>query len=69
MPSAEELIKQREELQAQIDAALKQERAAVLEDVKNKIKLHGFTLTELRSVIKTRKPKSKAASKDKGATT
>ena len=65
MASAEELIKQRDALQEQIDAALKEERVAALVDVKNKIKLHGFTQTELRSVIKTRKRKSKATSKAK----
>ena len=62
MASAEELIKQRDALQEQIDAALKEERVAALVDVKNKIKLHGFTQTELRSVIKSRKRKLKDAS-------
>lgn len=67
MASAEELIKQRDALQEQIDAALKEERAAALIDVKNKIKLHGFTQTELRGVIKVRRRKSKVTSQAKDA--
>jgi hypothetical protein len=60
MSSAEELIKQRDELEKKIQAALKEERAVALEDVKAKIKLHKITATELKSVVQMRKRKPNA---------
>ena len=60
MANLAELVQQREELDAKIAEALKEERAEDLAYVKEKIKLHSFTMTELRSVIKTRKRKAKA---------
>jgi len=57
MSNAADLIKQRDELNEKIDTALKSERATALSDVRAKIKLHKFTLTELRSVVKMRKRK------------
>jgi hypothetical protein len=60
MVDVKDLMKQRDVMDAQIKAALKEQRAADLKDVLEKCKLHGFTATEMKSAIKTRKRKPNA---------
>ena len=64
MARAEEIMVQIDQLTKELEAAKLEDRAEALIDVKMKIKLYGFTATELRSVIKRRKttkPAAKAA--------
>jgi uncharacterized protein (UPF0335 family) len=60
MVDVEDLIKQRDAMEVQIKEALKEQRADDLKDVLAKCKRHGFTATEMKSAIKTRKRKPKA---------
>jgi hypothetical protein len=57
----EEKIQQQKKLQAEIDALKAKSKEADLEKVKELIKLHGFTATNLRSVLK-KKPASSTTS-------
>jgi len=59
MANLAELVKQREKLDEEIEKARKDARADDLAQVKETIKLHSFTLTELRSAITMRKRKRK----------
>ena len=59
MATVEELLKQKEELEAAIAEAMKAEREEVVKDVRKKIKDYNITATELRGVIKTRKRTAK----------
>lgn len=66
MEDLDALLAQQAELAARIDEAKKANRTAVVERVKKDIKEYAITVTELRSVLKTRKRKaaSDAASTD-----
>lgn len=64
MSRVEELTKQKEELEKQLEAAKKEERDEALQTVRKLCKLHEFTPTDLRSYLKTRK-RGKAKAKTK----
>ena len=53
----EDKLQEQKKLQAEIDALKAKSKEADLEKVKDLIKLHGFTQTNLRSVVK-KKPAS-----------
>jgi hypothetical protein len=59
MATFEELLKQKQEIEAALEEAMKREREDVVRDVRKKIKDYNITATELRGVIKTRKRTSK----------
>lgn len=61
MANLEDLINQRNEMDVQINNALKEQRAADLKDVLAKCKMHGFTATEMKGAVKTRKRKINAS--------
>jgi hypothetical protein len=60
MATVEELLKQKQEIEAALEEAMKREREDVVRDVRKKIKDYNITATELRGVIKTRKRTAKA---------
>lgn len=55
MATVEELQKQKEEIERQLEEAMKEERAEVVEEVKRLCKTFNITATELRGCLKTRK--------------
>ena len=66
--AAEEKAKRlAEENAAKRKELLDQLRVADLEDVKDKIKLHGFTATDLKSVLKTRASAKKTTTRRRTA--
>lgn len=60
MSTVEELLKQKQQIEAALEEAMKRERDDVVRDVRKKIKDYNITATELRGVIKTRKRTAKA---------
>jgi uncharacterized protein (UPF0335 family) len=60
MTNLSELIAKKESLEAEIAKAMKEERDAVLKDIREKIKLFGFKTNDFKGVLKTRKRRSKA---------
>ena len=61
MAELEKLLKQQEELEKKIDAAMKAEKVEALKKVKELIKLHGFTANMLKDSLaagRVRKPKA-----------
>jgi hypothetical protein len=64
----EEKRQEQRKLQAEIDALKAKSKKADLEKVKDLIKLHGFTATSLRSVLK-KKPASSTTTTKKKTTT
>ena len=48
MSSYKELLAERERLMEQLEAAFKEERASVLEQIVRKMSVHGITLDEVR---------------------
>ena len=69
--SASELLEaklqEQKKLQTEIDALKEKSKAADLEKVKDLIKLHGFTATNLRSVLKKKPASSKTSTAKKPA--
>jgi len=63
----EEKIQQQKKLQAEIDALKAKSKEADLEKVKELIKLHGFTQTNLRSVLKKKTASAKTGTAKKAA--
>lgn len=63
----DEKLKQQKKLQDEIDALKEKSKAADLEKVKDLIKLHGFTATNLRSVLKKKPASSKTSTAKKPA--
>ncbi|HKT99585.1 MAG TPA: H-NS histone family protein [Paraburkholderia sp.] len=53
MSSYKELIAQREQLEAQLQEAFKEERVNVMEEIIRKMKLHRITLDEIRGPAPT----------------
>lgn len=64
----EEKLQQQKKLQAEIDALKAKSKEADLEKVKELIKLHGFTQTNLRSVLKKKPASAKTGTTKKPAT-
>ena len=77
MSRVEEIIAKQKQLDEELKLAMKEERGAVVADVRDKIKRFNITATELKGVIKGRvtqkqveeflKRKETAKSKPKGA--
>ena len=61
MSRVEELLKQKEQIEAELEEAKKEERAAAIEEAKRLCKTFEITPTELRGALKMRKRKAKAA--------
>ncbi|WP_343674902.1 H-NS histone family protein [Paraburkholderia heleia] len=57
MSDLKELLAQREELEAQLAAAFKEERINVLDEVIRKMKIHRITLDEIRGPASAAAPK------------
>lgn len=51
----DELLAKQAALKIELDAAMKEDRAAVLKDLKEKIKLFNFKTTDFKGVLATRK--------------
>lgn len=60
MDTIEQLLKQREEIDKKIEEQKKHGREEALKKVRDLCKLYGFSATELRSVLKTRKKREKS---------
>lgn len=58
MSDLKELLAQREQLEAQLAAAFKEERINVLDEVIRKMKLHRITLDEIRGPALAAAPKA-----------
>ena len=50
----DDILAKQAALQAELDVAMKEDKAAVLKDIKEKIKLFKFTTTDFKGVLKTR---------------
>ncbi|MFX1765885.1 H-NS histone family protein [Paraburkholderia sp. A1RI-2L] len=55
MSSYKELIAQREQLEAQLQEAFKEERVNVLDEIIRKMKLHRITLDDIRGPVQAEK--------------
>ncbi|MGG7646301.1 hypothetical protein ACQ5SP_15935 [Rhodovulum sp. YNF3179] len=55
MPTVKELMEQKEQLEKEIDAAMKAERNEAVKQVRDLCKTFNITATELRGCLKTRK--------------
>ena len=64
MSSYKQLIAQREQLEAQLQEAFKEERTNLMEDIIRKMKLHQITLDEIRGPVPTAKQKAPAKYRD-----
>lgn len=54
----DEIIAKQKALAAELDTAMKEERANVLADVKTKIKMFGFKTSDFKGVLATRKKRT-----------
>ena len=63
----DELLAKQAALKVELDAAMKEDKAAVLKDMKEKIKLFGFTTTDFKGVLKTRAKRGTAPATKKAA--
>ena len=63
MSRLEELQKQREKIDAEIAAEKAKVRDSILGHVRDAIKTHGITLSEVKNVLTMRKPRAKGAAK------
>jgi DNA-binding protein H-NS len=64
MGRVEDLLKQKEQLEKELETAMKEERDAALQEVRKLCKTYGFTPTDLRSYLKTRKRSTAKAKTD-----
>lgn len=55
MTTIDQLLAQKKEIEKQLETAKKQERDAVLKDIKEKIKFFGFKTSDFKGVLMTRK--------------
>lgn len=54
MSKINDLLAKQKELEKEIEQAMKEEREAVLEDIKEKIKMFNFTSTDFKGMFKGR---------------
>jgi hypothetical protein len=55
MSLIDQLLAQQKDIEKQLEVAKKQERDAVLKDIKEKIKFFGFKTSDFKGVLMTRK--------------
>lgn len=65
MSRIDEILDQQKKLAEELEVVKKEQRNAVLEDLKKKIKLFGFKTTDFKGVLRTRKGTSNSDDKSK----
>ncbi len=65
MGRIDEILAKQKELEDELKEAKEQERDAVLNDIKEKIKLFGFKTSDFKGVLKTRRTSAQVAAANK----